>query len=350
MVLCEGHCTRIKPAVDDFGNSLHGAAAVRTFAGDLIDERSVKLNGLSLLITARIIQILSGSDADPLSALTLPDIERCAPVTVSGKSPVLDVLKPVSESSGSDGFGHPVYGVVVLYKVFLYGSDLDVPGFTRIVKERSVASPAERIIVLELGSIEELPCGIQILKNKGIGILDELSFVRGIGGHITLAVYELNERKIVFAAHTGVVFTECGSDMNDTGTVGHGYIVIDYNVMCFFVLLIGSLCGSFEKGLVLHSLEVFSDILLKNFVSGCIFLGELSEKGIGKSLRKDIGISVGCLDLYIALGRIDAECDVGRKGPGCGRPCKEIEISVLSLETYDCGALLYGLVALSHLV
>jgi hypothetical protein len=207
-----------------------------------------------------------------------------------------------------------------------------------------------RITVLENRRVKKQSSGFKVPKDHRIGFLYKYTVPLFTVGHVALAIYQLYERHIILASDTGIILTESRSGMNDTGTVCHGYVVIDYDVMCFLVLLVGSLCGSFEKGLVLHSLEVLSDVLFKNLVSGCVFPGELSEKGIGKSLRKDIGISVGCLDLHIALGRIDTECDVGRKGPGCGRPCKEVEIPVLSLETYDSRALLYGLVALSNLV
>ncbi len=61
------------------------------------------------------------------SVIALPDIERCSPVSVTGDSPVLDVLKPVTESALADRLRNPVDLLVVADKVILNLGDLDKP-------------------------------------------------------------------------------------------------------------------------------------------------------------------------------------------------------------------------------
>ncbi len=55
-----------------------------------------------------------------MSALTLPDIERGSPVTVSGNAPVLNILQPVPEASLADAIRNPVDGIVVADQVILH--------------------------------------------------------------------------------------------------------------------------------------------------------------------------------------------------------------------------------------
>ena len=151
MVLCEGHCTWIKPAVDNLRYPLHCLAALRTLALDLIDIRPVKLNCLCLGISGEFLKLLAGADSFLMSAVcTLPDIERCTPVTVSGNTPILNIFKPVAETAFTYACGDPVNSLIVCNQVIPYCCHLDKPGLSCIVKKRSRASPAVRIIMLNL--------------------------------------------------------------------------------------------------------------------------------------------------------------------------------------------------------
>ena len=98
-----------------------------------------------------------------VSALTLPDIERGAPVAVSGNAPVLDILQPVTEPALADGIRNPVNGIVVADSVILHGSHFDEPGLSCIVNKRGPAAPAVGIAVLKAGSREKQPPGLQVL-------------------------------------------------------------------------------------------------------------------------------------------------------------------------------------------
>ena len=154
-----------------------------------------------------------------VTAFALPNIERRTPVTVTADAPVLNVFKPVAETSLTDALGNPIDCIVVSYKIVLNRRHLDKPGLSCIVDERSIAAPAERVVVLELRRTEEESSLLKILKNRNIRILDKETCKRSFLCHITLAVNELNKRKIIVSADSRVVLTECRSNVNDTCTV-----------------------------------------------------------------------------------------------------------------------------------
>ena len=61
------------------------------------------------------------------AVITLPDIKRCSPVSVTGDTPVLNVLKPVAKSSLTDLLRNPVDLFIVADKVILNLCNLDEP-------------------------------------------------------------------------------------------------------------------------------------------------------------------------------------------------------------------------------
>ena len=89
-----------------------------------------------------------------VTAFALPDIKRSSPISVTADTPVLYVFKPVTKSSLTDGFGYPVYCVVVPYKILTHVRHLDEPGIARVVDKRCTASPAMRIAVFKFGCRE----------------------------------------------------------------------------------------------------------------------------------------------------------------------------------------------------
>ena len=91
-----------------------------------------------------------------VSALALPDVKGCTPISVTGKSPVLHVLEPVAKASLTDILGNPVYSVVICNKVVANLCHLDEPAVTSVVDKGGVTSPAMGVVVLKLGRGEEL--------------------------------------------------------------------------------------------------------------------------------------------------------------------------------------------------
>ena len=204
--------------------------------------------------------------------------------------------------------------------------------------------------MLELRCVEQLALCIQILKYQRICVFYKFSGIRGLCGQVTLAVYELYERKLIVTSDTAVVFTEGGSDMNDTGTIGHGYITVAGYEMCIFLLLLSGISGTLVQRLILLVLQILTYIGLQYFVSILSFFCQTAQYLVCQCLCNIIGITVGGLHLQVGLLRVHAQCHVGRKGPGSGGPCQEISILALYLETHDGGTLLDCLITLCHFV
>ena len=203
-----------------------------------------------------------------MTAFAFPYRERGAPVTVAGDSPVLNVFKPVAEASFADRLRYPVYRVVVTDEVILYSRFADVPGFSCVIDEGGVASPAMRLVMLKLQRVKEQKHCAKVVKHHRVGFLYKYAGVRCFGGHIALAVNELNEGKVILLADLRVIFTECGSDMNDAGTVCKSYISVTDDVKSLFALLFADVNGAVEKRLVFFVFEFFSRERFENFICG----------------------------------------------------------------------------------
>ena len=104
--------------------------------------------------------------------------------------------------------------------------------------------------MLKLGSIEEHTCLFEVNKNMLVCILYEDACVRCFFCKVTLAVNKLNKGKIVLSADSCVVFTECGSTMNDTCTVCHCNIAVTHYKESLFVLFVTNGLDEVEERLV----------------------------------------------------------------------------------------------------
>ena len=155
-MLRKRHGAGVKPAVDHLGHTLHSPAALGAGTGNLVNIRSVQLHGLRRRVAAHLLQFLAGTDRLHVTAsLALPHVQGRAPITVTGNAPVLNVFQPVAETPLADGLRDPVYGLVVAHQIVAHRRHLDKPWLPRIVDQRRVASPAERIVMLELGRVEK---------------------------------------------------------------------------------------------------------------------------------------------------------------------------------------------------
>ena len=161
MVLCKRHRSTVKPAVDNFRHSVHFFTTIRAVDRYCVNVWAVQLNIIRAVIGHRF-QFFNTSDRMHTSTLTLPDIQRSSPVTVTTDSPVLNVLNPVTETSLTDTLRNPVNCIIICNQVITNCCHLDEPGLTCIINQRSITSPAVRIAMLKLRCIvEKSPC-IQI--------------------------------------------------------------------------------------------------------------------------------------------------------------------------------------------
>ena len=253
MPLCKWHRTGIEPAVDNLRYTLHLAATIRTLDRHCINVWTVQLDIIRAVVAHRF-QFLDRTDCMTLATRALPDIQWSSPVTVTGQPPVLNIFQPCAETSLTDTFRNPVYGVIILHQSVLHCGHLDEPCISCIVDKRCVTSPAVWILMLKLRSVEQKSCLLQINEYRLICILYEQSCVRCFLCHITLAIDKLNEWKVVFSSDVCIVLTKCRCDMNDTCTVGHRYIGITCNVMSFLWKLCHILLCALEERLVFLAL------------------------------------------------------------------------------------------------
>ena len=362
-MLCERHRPGVKPTVDHLRHSLHRLAAVRAGEGDLVDVRAVELHVCMLRIPAALRELGAASDGLLMSAtLTLPDVERCAPVAVPRDAPVLNIFEPVAEASFSDGLGNPVDRIVVADQIVLDRRHLDKPGLARIINERRVASPAVRILMLKLRRVKEKPFPLQISQNQRIRFFYKNARVSGLLGQLTFSVYELNERKIIFSSHIGVVLAERRCNVNNTCTVRHGNVAVASDVMRFFPLLLDDLVREIKQRFILLALKITAPVSLKYLIglnraavlpairAGSFCSSKPSEDFLQEGFCHVVSVPVRSFYLAVSLIRVHAEGDIRRQCPRCCRPCQKVRLLAHHFKACDCRALLDRLIALRHLL
>ncbi len=320
-------------------------------------------------ISGELCQFFSRADADSLAAVrALPYRKRCAPVSVAGERPVLNILQPVAKASLAHGRRNPVDHLVVAHKIVSDCRHLDEPGLACVIDERRIASPAVRIIVLNLRGSKEQTSLSEVLQHLGIaadcalvdlvlcGLAAHARKLACLGLHAAVVIHHLYEGRIISAADPRIIFTEGRGNMYDARAVCHGDIVVGIDKESFLVLLRHRVCGTLIERLIFPVFEIFSFVALQDLVSGfalrilLLVFRQRPENGICKRRGNIIGIAVDALYLHILVVRVDAERDIGRKRPRRCGPCQEICILPLRLEADDGGAVLDLLVALCYLM
>ena len=320
---------------------MHSAAALRTLHGKLVNVWAVKLYCLGALVTSFLIEILTASNRFHMTAAALPDIQWSSPVTVTADSPVLNVLKPVAETSFTDALRDPVNGVVIADQVIFNSCHFNKPGFSCVVDQWCIATPAVWVIMLKFRSIEQLAFFFKISQYHWVCFLNKYTGIWCLSSKITLAIYKLYKRKVIFTSYTAVVFTKCRSDMNDTGTITHGNVVITYEIMRFLALGCYIVTCAFKQRLIFLVFQVFSFIGFQNLICRLFFLCKLAKYFVKKCFCHIVSVSVCCFYFTVSLIRIYAKCNVRRQCPRCCGPCQEICVLSNHFETCDRRTLFY---------
>ena len=309
VVLGKGHRAGVKPAVDDLGHALHHAAALRAAQRDCVHKRAVQLD-VGGAVVGHFPQL--GNAADRVAAATgaFPDVQRRTPVAVAAESPVLHIFQPVAEAPLADALGYPVDGVIVAHEVVAHRRHADEPRFTRVIEQRRIAAPAERVIVLEFRRVKQQAAGVEVLEHLGIRFFHKQTGKRRFRRHAALAVHQLDKRQVVFAADLRIVLAEGGGGVDDTGTVGHCDIVGTGDVKALLVLFFGDLLGAGVQRLVFAPLQLLARKAGEHGVCRLIVRGEAAEHAVEQRLRHVIGAPVRRADLAVGVARVDAEGDV----------------------------------------
>ena len=347
MPLRKRHGARIEPTVNDFWHTMHFLAAIGAFDRDFIDVRTMQLNIIRTVIT-EALEFFNGTDDMLVTAFALPYRQRRAPVTVAREPPVLHMLEPVAETALADGFRDPVDCLVVGHEFVLDCRHLDEPGRERIIEQRRIAAPAMRIAVREFRCLEELALLLEIVKDHGIGLLDEDTRPSRLCRQLALAVDEIDKGDIIVAADAVIVFTKGRSHVDDARAVFRRDVIItrdDERLLAGFCLFCHSCVGKRIKRLVFLVLEILALAFAEDFT----FSFHTFKYGIDQCFCQDVYRAVHAY-LDVIDFRIDAECEIRRQRPRRRRPGEEIRIFALDLELDHGRTLRDVLVALSHLV
>ena len=199
--------------------------------------------------------------------------------------------------------------------------------------------------------LQKLAFHVEFLDDERISVLNkETCELFALLRKRTVFFYELYERKIIVTADSCVVFTECRGDMNDTGTVAHGYIAVCTDFKGFFSALFYCSRRIREQGFVLLADELRSLISLEDLILIEKLRNEASCHVVHDLLLCAVEV-LGNSDLYIFIRRADAEGNVGRKCPRCSCPCGKVSILFTDdLKTYEYGVFFYGLISLGNFV
>ncbi len=117
-------------------------------------------------------QFLIAADHGLFAAvLGAPYRQRRSPVARAGKIPVLHILKPFAEATGSSGGRFPLDCSVELDEPFACLGSADKPTVERIIENRLVGTPAVRIIVYMLLCAERLPILLEFKTEHDVEVL-----------------------------------------------------------------------------------------------------------------------------------------------------------------------------------
>ena len=321
------------------------------------------------------VELLQGADALFLLAVfRAPDGQRRAPVAAAAQVPVLDVLQPLAKAARTGGSGFPGDGLVQGHHLILHGAGLDEPAVQRVVQHGKVCAPAVRITVHMLLHLERTAVGLhhhakvniqrafllhvlEILLIAGLYISAGIFLIRriyrsGVGGFHVFQAHEaaltvhLGLRiAVLVQRHDGadagsrsypfIVRTKCRGDMDDTRTVGGGYVVTGDNTEGVSVRFeprdelmvthanelraLPAAAQQFPGNHLVPCLEAFQ----RNILSLGIEPG--AHQVLGQHIDGRLpGIRVEGKHTHIFNLRAHAQRRVGRKRPGRSGPGQEI--------------------------
>ncbi len=151
-----------------------------------------------------------------------PNRDRRSPETVARNRPVACAFKPFAETSVFDMLGHPVDFLIVFNHLVAKIGDLDKPRRHRLVNQRRIGAPAERIRVGVLFFLDQQSVGSQPLHDRFVGFKNLFPFIIGnFGGKFSGFVHRTNHREVFIIGPAGVkvVLSETGRNMDHAGTV-----------------------------------------------------------------------------------------------------------------------------------
>ena len=239
--LREGHGSRLKPAVEDVGNTTHRRLArriIRVRAGERINEGTVEVRDLHAEIGFQLCNRAVNIGTRVLRIVRYPHGDRRTPEAVTRNRPVASALQPLAEDTILDVRRGPRDLLVEFDHAVTDLGHAHEPRGHGLVHERLAAAPAVRVGV-HVGLFAN-----QHSADFGRATRDRAALVTQVGNHIAVCIEDLQALVVrnlrsqnaafidgqdhtdsVFHAGPHIVFTECGSLVNEAGTIRRRHVV-----------------------------------------------------------------------------------------------------------------------------
>ena len=239
--LREGHRAGLEPAVEHVGDATHRRLAsrvVRVRARELINERTVEVRDLHAEVGLELSDGTVDVGARVGGIVRDPHGDRRAPEAVTRDRPVAGALQPLAEDAVLGVRGGPGDLLVELHHAVADLGHADEPRGHSLVHEGLAAAPAVRVGV-HVGLLAH-----QHGADLGGAARDGATLLAQVGDHVAVRVEDLHalvvgylgredatlvdghdEANAVLHARPHIVFTECGSLVDEAGTVRGRHVV-----------------------------------------------------------------------------------------------------------------------------
>ena len=319
MLLREGYAAAFKPAVQNFGYTLHQAAAMGAFEGDFVQILSVQVVGAN---AACLFDFVNAAEHRFMRTfVALPNGNGGTPITVTGDIPVTSAFQPVAETSVFHGFGHPVDPFVEFNQAILDLADVEVVRIHRLVDKGTLTTPTMGIVMLNRTIRNSDAVVVQETDDNGVHFDNRLFFLDGIEvrnffGELPLAIYGVNQRNSVLFARPVVVFPERRSGVYDTNTFFRTNVIGGHNTESAFRLLVRKVR---EQGFIGRTNKVSALAFFHDF-------GLLAEHFVelGKGVFARHQDTVANVDERIIEFFPYRQAKVGRQRPRGRRPSQQV--------------------------
>ena len=170
------------------------------------------------------------------------------------------------------------------------------------------------------------PARLQIGDYRFVRVFAEHTLYRLRRGQFASLVYSLNKRQTVRLAHARVVLAERRRDVDYACAVRQRYVTVRYDLIAIVFTVIRTV-----KRSIVRAYKFAAFIRSKRFV----FFEVLAREFFRENVFSAFGFNK-----YIFVIGIDAQRDVGRKGPRRSRPCQKLTAAAeIRFERRDRGAL-----------
>lgn len=127
---------------------------------------------ISYFLSCQLLQLFHWTNTyNLLSVIWDPQGNRITPVSISGKTPIFSLLKPVIEPFLLNWFRYPVSFMIIFHQVLLEICYLNEPSWYCFVNQRSVTSPAVWIVMNLCTTLDKSSFLLYVFNDDFVGLL-----------------------------------------------------------------------------------------------------------------------------------------------------------------------------------